>query len=83
MPKCGSRAKVMRYGARKSFRIKLAEAPNDDQVATRQTPELVKPTGMAASKLGITVEGAGPPVSGGRDGVGWGRRTVRRDRRGR
>src|SRR5512133_1876164 len=29
---------AMRYGARKSFRIKLAEAPNDDQIAARDTP---------------------------------------------
>jgi serine protease Do len=47
---------AMRYGAKKSFRIRLAEAPSDDQVATREAPRAVSPAGMVTGKLGIAVE---------------------------
>ena len=47
---------AMRYGTRKSFKIRLAEAPSDDQVATRETTKDVSPAGMVTGKLGIAVE---------------------------
>ena len=49
---------VMRYGARKSFKVKLAEAPSDAQVASadRDTPEDANNTTASADKLGIVVE---------------------------
>jgi serine protease Do len=47
---------VMRYGTRKSFKVRLAEAPADElTVAQSDAPE-VSPAGMVTGKLGITVE---------------------------
>ena len=54
---------VFRYGQRKTFNVKLAEAPADGaQVSSVERPEdptPAEPAGTNASKLGITVE----PVS--------------------
>ena len=50
---------VMRYGARKSFKVKLAEAPADEQIAANDAIVDTSPTGMVTGKLGIVVE----PVS--------------------
>jgi serine protease Do len=47
---------VMRYGSRKSFRVKLAEAPGEAQVARADSPSGGDSEGTAAEKLGITVE---------------------------
>ena len=50
---------VMRYGARKSFKIKLAEAPSDPQVASAtrgETPDAETDMSVPAEKLGIVVE---------------------------
>jgi serine protease Do len=48
---------VMRFGERKSFRVKLAEAPSDAPVvASREArPPTEDAEGVAASKLGVTV----------------------------
>ncbi|MBI3792168.1 MAG: Do family serine endopeptidase [Gemmatimonadetes bacterium] len=50
---------VMRYGARKSYKIKLAEAPGDPQVASADRgdqPDSEATTSAPAEKLGIIVE---------------------------
>ncbi len=50
---------VMRYGTRKSYKIKLAEAPSDPQVASAARGEVPDSEGTAsasADKLGIVVE---------------------------
>jgi serine protease Do len=50
---------VMRYGSRKSYKIKLAEAPSDPQVASAargETPDAEATTSVPADKLGIVVE---------------------------
>ena len=47
---------VMRYGTRKSFKVKLDEAPADEQVASNDDAEDASPTGMVTGKLGIVVE---------------------------
>ena len=51
---------VMRYGARKSFKVKLMEAPADETVASRDTDNIVTPSGMVTGKLGIAVEPVSP-----------------------
>ncbi len=53
---------VFRYGQRKTFNVKLAEAPSEAQVSSVERDEPAsseEPKGTSASKLGITVE----PVS--------------------
>ncbi len=49
---------VMRFGDRKSYKVKLAEAPSDTPVATARTEGVVEPasSGVSAEKLGVTVE---------------------------
>ncbi len=55
---------VMRFGDRKTFKVKLAEAPSEQAVAAADDPkqdvgaadEGVKPASVSADKLGITVE---------------------------
>ncbi|MBI2795913.1 MAG: trypsin-like peptidase domain-containing protein [Gemmatimonadetes bacterium] len=47
---------VMRFGSRKSFRVKLAEAPGEEQVARGDSKARDEDAGTAAEKLGITVE---------------------------
>ncbi len=50
---------VMRYGARKSYKIKLPEAPSDPQVASAargDTPDAESVESTPAEKLGIMVE---------------------------
>ena len=50
---------IVRFGDRKSFRIKLAEAPSEPTVAAANdaaTPEKSGVEGVSADKLGITVE---------------------------
>jgi serine protease Do len=51
---------VMRFGQRKSFTVKLMEAPTDDQLADAGDAPGVKPAaGESSEKLGVSVE----PVS--------------------
>ncbi len=48
---------VSRFGERRSFRIKLAEAPASSQPATPTPPRQLRPTsGASANKLGISLE---------------------------
>jgi serine protease Do len=47
---------VMRYGTRKAFKVKLAEAPGEATVAKADTPADSDEAGASAEKLGITVE---------------------------
>jgi len=50
---------VVRFGERKTFRVKLAEAPSDEPTAVAQRgesgPTRIGPTGRSYDKLGITV----------------------------
>jgi serine protease Do len=50
---------VVRFGERKSFTIKLMEAPTDEQVADASEAQNKTPEGTSTEKLGVTVE----PVS--------------------
>jgi len=50
---------VVRFGTRKTFSVKLSEAPSDQQMASRQTDSGNAPEGVSTEKLGISVE----PVS--------------------
>jgi hypothetical protein len=57
---------VMRFGDKKSFRVKLAEAPAEEMVASAErapaagdNKDGAAPEGVSADKLGVTVE----PVS--------------------
>ena len=48
---------VMRYGEKKTFRVKLAEAPSETAVATRERNEdTAAPAGMSYDKLGVRIE---------------------------
>ena len=48
---------VMRFGSRKSYKVKLAEAPGDEQVARGDTPRKDdEASTVTAEKLGISVE---------------------------
>ncbi len=50
---------VMRFGERKTFKVKLAEAPSEappTAVAAQSPDAKAAPTGVSADKLGITVE---------------------------
>ncbi len=47
---------VMRYGTRKTFKVKLAEAPSEAQVARAEAVDRDEGEGTSAEKLGITVE---------------------------
>ena len=49
---------VMRYGKRKSFQVKLTEAPAEEKLAQKED-ETPSPEGVAYDKLGVKVE----PVS--------------------
>jgi serine protease Do len=55
---------AMRYGDKKTFRVKLTEAPSDDQVASNEDEDSSSTTSGGASyeKLGITVEPVTPEV---------------------
>jgi serine protease Do len=46
---------VMRYGDRRSFRIRLSEAPAQTQVATAAPPRDEPASGTSADKLGVVV----------------------------
>jgi len=46
---------AMRYGQRKTFRVKLMEAPTDQEVATTATPAPASSGGMVHPALGISV----------------------------
>ena len=46
---------VMRYGAKKTFRVKLIEAPTEQQLAQGESPAPAE-RGASAGKLGIAVE---------------------------
>jgi serine protease Do len=50
---------VVRFGTRKSYEVKLTEAPSDEQVAEADTGAEKPGEGVSTQKLGITVE----PVS--------------------
>jgi len=50
---------VMRYGTRKSFGVRLTEAPSDEQIAANDAGAEKSSEGVSAEKLGISVE----PVS--------------------
>ncbi len=52
---------VLRYGTKKSFKVKLVEADPDERVAAQ--PAAASPTGAASTgKLGITVEPLSPEM---------------------
>ena len=52
---------VMRFGSRKSFKVKLAEAPSEERVARNDAPKKEDDAGAAtADKLGISVEALAP-----------------------
>jgi serine protease Do len=53
---------VMRYGAKKTFRVKLAEAPSDGPVAAREKNEEATPPteGISYDKLGVRLEAVTP-----------------------
>ena len=55
---------VMRFGERKSFKVKLVEAPDAAQVASADEPSSVLPAseGRHFDKLGITVEPVSPAL---------------------
>jgi serine protease Do len=50
---------VVRFGTRKTYEVKLGEAPSDEQVAENDTESDKPSEGVSTQKLGITVE----PVS--------------------
>jgi serine protease Do len=50
---------VMRYGTKKTFEVKLTEAPTDEQIAANDAGTQKPSAGISADKLGIDVE----PVS--------------------
>jgi serine protease Do len=50
---------VMRFGTRKSFSVKLTEAPGEEQIAQRDADSDHSAEGVSTEKLGISVE----PVS--------------------
>jgi serine protease Do len=47
---------VMRFGTRKSFQVKLTEAPSDEQMAANEVNSEKPNGGISAEKLGIEVE---------------------------
>jgi serine protease Do len=49
---------VMRYGTKKTFRVKLAEAPSEAQVAARDSDDdsATPAGGVSYDKLGVTIE---------------------------
>jgi serine protease Do len=55
---------VMRFGEKKSFKVKLVEAPEGPQVASADEPASVLPAseGRRFDKLGITVEPVSPAL---------------------
>ena len=56
---------VMRFGQKKSFKVKLIEAPDTPQVASADDPGSVLPAaseGRRFDKLGITVEPVSPAL---------------------
>ena len=68
---------VMRYGSKKSFKVKLAKAPNPSAVASRDSDDdnATPAGGTSYDKLGVTVEPVTPEfrsakqLNGDRDGV--------------
>jgi serine protease Do len=56
---------VLRFGSRKSFKVKLVEAETAPRVASAESPSpVVPPTGgLRAGKLGITVEPLDPQLA--------------------
>jgi serine protease Do len=55
---------VMRFGQRKSFRVKLAEAPESQQVAAADVPSsrIAAPASHRFDKIGIAVEPVSPEL---------------------
>jgi serine protease Do len=53
---------AMRYGDKKSFRVKLSEAETDEQVAANDEDSASSSGGTSYDKLGITVEPVTPEV---------------------
>ena len=53
---------VMRYGAKKTFRIKLTEAPSETQVAARENEadNATSPEGVSYDKIGARIEAVSP-----------------------
>jgi len=47
---------VMRYGETKTFRVRLAEAPTEETVASAERGDDATPESVAYDKLGVTVE---------------------------
>jgi serine protease Do len=48
---------VMRYGTKKTFRVKLAEAPSETSVAARESDDSVAPvSGITYDKIGVRLE---------------------------
>jgi serine protease Do len=47
---------VVRFGAKKTFNVKLTEAPTDEQIADTQTETDKSHEGISTEKLGISVE---------------------------
>jgi len=47
---------VMRFGSRKSFTVKLTEAPGEEQIARRDVDSGNSSEGVSTEKLGISVE---------------------------
>jgi len=54
---------VMRYGQRKTFRVRLMEAKTDSDVATNATPTPSVSGGMAHPALGISVAPVSPEIA--------------------
>src|SRR4029078_2768131 len=52
---------VMRYGTKKTFRVKLGKAPNVAEVASRDGDDSASPAaGMSYDKIGVKVEALTP-----------------------
>ncbi len=47
---------VMRYGDRKSFKVRLGEAPSTSAVASNEPARSERPDGTSAEKLGVVVQ---------------------------
>jgi serine protease Do len=47
---------AMRYGQRKTFRVKLVEAPEEESIARAANSDRANDSGTAAEKLGVSLE---------------------------